>query len=94
MISACAHTCVFITWQRGGGVCASKALCVEIGLQGKTENTLALTTERTLALTSPTSKVIKLQTCVRRDKEIVAQACIKSTISLFQRPFLLMTAQY
>jgi len=46
--------CVFVTWQRGGGVCASEALCGEIGLWGKTEHMLALT--------SPSDKV--RNTCV------------------------------
>lgn len=78
--------CMFVTWQRGGGVRASKALCVEIGLWGKTEHTLALT--------SPSSEVTKLGNRVRKDEKIVTQARIKSPITLFRRSFLLMTAEY
>lgn len=47
---------MFVTWQRGGGVRASEALCVEIGLWGKTEHMLALM--------SPSGKVTKLGTRV------------------------------
>ncbi len=82
----CVCVCVFVTRQRGGGVCASEALRVEIGLWRKTEHTLALT--------SPSRKVTKLGPRVRKDKKIVTQARIKSTITLWQRPFLLMTLQY
>ncbi len=83
----CVCVCVCVcTRQRGGGLCASKALRVEIGLWRKTEHTLALT--------SPSRKVTKLEPRVRKDKKILTQARIKSTITLWQRPFLLMTLQY
>lgn len=65
---------------------ASKALCVEIRLWGKTEHTLALT--------SPSSEVTKLGNRVRKDKKIVTQARIKSPITLFRRPLSLMTVEY
>lgn len=60
------HVCMFVTWQRGRRVRASEALCVEIGLWGKTEHTLPLT--------SPSSEVTKLGKRVRKDKKIVTQS--------------------